>query len=47
MIKFNPENKDTLTYGEALKPAMEVRDKEEAQPTPEEAIKAGMKMGEG
>jgi hypothetical protein len=31
MIKFNPENKDTLTYGEALKPAMEIRDKEEAQ----------------
>jgi hypothetical protein len=31
MIKFNPENKDTLTYGEALKPAMEIRDKGEAQ----------------
>jgi hypothetical protein len=31
MIKFNPENKDTLTYGEALKPAMEIRDKEEEQ----------------
>jgi hypothetical protein len=31
MIRFNPENKDTLTYGEALKPAMEIKNKGEAR----------------
>lgn len=31
MIKFNPENKDVLTYGECLEPAMEIEDAEEAQ----------------
>jgi hypothetical protein len=31
MIRFNPENKDTLTYGEALKPAMEIKNKDEAR----------------
>jgi hypothetical protein len=31
MIKFNPENKEVLTYGEALHPAMKVQDKEEAR----------------
>lgn len=30
MTKFNPENKETLTYGEALGPAMEIIDKEDA-----------------
>lgn len=31
MIKFNPENKDTLTFGEALDPAMKITDPQEAQ----------------
>lgn len=31
MIKFNPENKETLTYGEALRPTIEIKDKAEAQ----------------
>jgi len=30
MIKFNPENKAELTVGECLKPAMEIKDKDEA-----------------
>ena len=30
MIRFNPEGKDTLTYGEALDPAMEIKDPDEA-----------------
>lgn len=30
MIKFNPENKDKLTIGEALGPAMEIVSQEEA-----------------
>jgi hypothetical protein len=29
-IKFNPENKETLTYGEALGPAMEIKTRSEA-----------------
>lgn len=31
MTKFNPENKETLTYGECLKPAMAITDPEDAQ----------------
>ena len=31
MTKFNPENKETLTYGECLGPAMEITDPEDAQ----------------
>lgn len=31
MVRFNPENKETLTYGEALNPAMGIKDKAEAQ----------------
>ena len=31
MTKFNPENKDVLTYGECLKPAMEIETKEDAE----------------
>ncbi|MDR1626999.1 MAG: hypothetical protein LBT33_10720 [Spirochaetia bacterium] len=31
MVKFNPENKGTLTYGEALRPAIGIKDKAEAQ----------------
>ena len=31
MIKFNPENKEALTYGECLYPAMEITDAEEAK----------------
>lgn len=31
MTKFNPENKDTLTYGDCLKPAMEITDPEDAK----------------
>jgi hypothetical protein len=31
MIKFNPENKEILTYGECLEPAMEITDAEEAK----------------
>jgi hypothetical protein len=30
MIKFNPENKSDLTYGETLGPAMEIKDQAEA-----------------
>ena len=31
MIQFNPENKEILTYGEALGPAMLITDEAEAQ----------------
>jgi hypothetical protein len=31
MTEFNPENKDTLTIGETLGPAMEITDPEDAQ----------------
>jgi len=31
MTKFNPENKETLTYGECLGPAMEITDPEDAK----------------
>lgn len=31
MTKFNPENKKTLTYGECLKPAMEITDEADAR----------------
>ena len=31
MTKFNPENKETLTFGECLGPAMEITDPEDAQ----------------
>jgi len=30
MTKFNPDNKETLTYGEALGPAMEITNQEDA-----------------
>ena len=30
MIKFNPDNKDVLTFGECLGPAMEITDQNEA-----------------
>jgi hypothetical protein len=30
MTKFNPKNKDTLTYGEALSPAMKISDQKDA-----------------
>lgn len=30
MAKFNPENKETLTYGEALSPAMEITEQADA-----------------
>jgi hypothetical protein len=31
MTKFNPENKETLTYGECLDPAMKITEAEDAQ----------------
>ena len=31
MTKFNPENKEELTYGDLLKPAMEITDPQDAQ----------------
>lgn len=31
MTKFNPENKPLLSYGEALRPAMEITDKVDAE----------------
>jgi len=31
MTKFNPENKETLTFGECLGPAMEITDPQDAQ----------------
>lgn len=30
MIKFNPDNKEVLTYAECLKPAMEIMDQADA-----------------
>lgn len=30
MTKFNPENKEILTYGECLRPAMSITDQEDA-----------------
>jgi hypothetical protein len=30
MTQFNPENKDVLTYGEALEPAMNITDQDDA-----------------
>ncbi len=30
MTQFNPENKETLTYGESLGPAMQITDQEDA-----------------
>jgi hypothetical protein len=30
MTKFNPENKETLTYGDCLSPAMKITDPEDA-----------------
>lgn len=41
MTKFNPENKDILTYGDCLKPAMEITGK----PTAEQAFNAGLQKG--
>ena len=31
MTKFNPENKETLTYGECLDPAMKITDENDAK----------------
>lgn len=31
MTKFNPENKETLTYGECLEPAMKITDENDAK----------------
>lgn len=31
MTKFNPENKETLTFGECLGPAMEIQDEADAK----------------
>jgi len=31
MTKFNPENKEVLTYGDCLSPAMNITDPEDAQ----------------
>ena len=31
MTQFNPENKKTLTFGETLKPAMEITDEDDAK----------------
>lgn len=31
MTKFNPDNKETLTYGDCLHPAMKITDPEDAQ----------------
>lgn len=31
MTKFNPEKKENLTYGDTLKPAMEITDPEDAK----------------
>ena len=39
MIKFNPENKEVLTYGEALKPCAEIKNKEDAQQYLKEYVK--------
>lgn len=39
MIKFNPENKQELTYGECLEPAMKITDPEDAKQYKEAYIK--------
>lgn len=39
MTKFNPEGKETLTYGECLGPAMEITDPEDARQYLAEYIK--------
>ena len=39
MTKFNPENKELLTFGECLGPAMEITDPEDAQQYLTEYIK--------
>lgn len=38
MTKFNPENKEALTYGECLGPAMNITDPEDAKQYLEEYI---------
>jgi aromatic ring hydroxylase len=44
MTKFNPEGKETLTYGECLGPAMEITDPEDAQQYLEEYVKYTQKF---
>jgi len=44
MTKFNPENKETLTFGECLGPAMEITDLEDAQQYLEEYVKYTQKF---
>ena len=39
MTKFNPENKETLTYGECLEPAMKITDPEDARQYMAEYVK--------
>ncbi len=43
MIKFNPENKELLTFGECLDPAMEITDQDEANKYLEDFILYTMK----
>jgi len=43
-IKFNPENKDILTYGEALGPVADIVDQEEADQYLKEYIKYTQKF---
>lgn len=39
MTKFNPEKKDILTFGECLKPAMEITDPTDAKQYKDDYIK--------
>lgn len=45
MTKFNPNNQETLTYGEALSPAMEITDQSDADQYKEAYI--NWQMGRG
>lgn len=44
MTKFNPDNKDTLTFGECLGPAMEITDPQDAQQYLTEYVKYTQKF---
>lgn len=44
MTKFNPENKDVLTYAEALGPAMKITDPEDAKQYKDDYIKFTQKI---
>lgn len=44
MEKFNPQNKEVLTYGESLKPAMKITDQKDADQYLKELVAHGQKF---